>query len=213
MIIWGYIITAFCFVLTFLLAITVYKIAKHNEISRKIIHIVAGVGWLVFWFFFQDTIHPFIISLVFVIVTVITNVKQVKFVELEKSNYGTVFFTASMAIMALLSYIYPSYLFSFGVAIVSLSIGDGMASIIGEHANFMPKKLFGNKTLVGTVACTFFTFVAIVGINCICGTQLNILNIIILSAITGLVELFSGKYDNITIPFCAFFLSHMMIYG
>lgn len=213
MILLGYLITAFYFILTFLLSIVVYKVAKSNKISRKIIHIAAGMGWLVFWFCFQRTIHPFIVSLVFVVVTVITNAKQVKFVEQEKGSYGTLFFTVSMAVMALLSYIYPSYFFSFGVAIISLSMGDGMASIIGEHVKFMQIRLLSNKTLVGTMACIFFSSAAIISLNCICGKQLGVLHIIILSVLTGVVELFSGKYDNIAIPFCVFFLSHMMIYG
>lgn len=93
---------------------------QNNEISRNIVHICAGLGWIIYRLFFPATIHPVIISFSFVLLTVITTKLKISFIERESGSLGTIFFTLSMLIMSILGYKSPMLFDIFGIAIICL---------------------------------------------------------------------------------------------
>lgn len=109
----------------------VSKRTQNNEVSRNIVHICAGLGWILYRLLFPATIHPIIISCSFVILAIITTKMKIRFIERENGSLGTIYFTSSMLVMALLGYNSLLRFDMFGIAITCLSCGDAAANIIG----------------------------------------------------------------------------------
>lgn len=208
----GYLTAAAYAAITFAFAVLSYKATGNNELSRKIVHIAAGSGWLVFYFFFGNTIHTVLISTICVCAAILIKAKQMKFLERSNDDNGLILFTSSMLVMSILSCVYPSYFNSFGLGIFALSYGDGMACVIGR-SNIKQIKIYKNKTVAGTASCVVFSFCAFAALKLICGIPISYIQAVILCVLTGAAEVFGGKYDNIVIPFSVFFVSHMLIYG
>jgi len=94
------------------------------------------------------------------------------------------------------------------LALVCASLGDNFAGILGEL--FGRKKLVGQKSLEGSVAC--FTSCFLAGIILMPYLHFSILLIAIAALVATLAELFSGAYDNLTIaPLVALSLLVMMV--
>ena len=96
------------------------KLLRSNEISRNIIHICAGMGWIFYKVLFPATIHPVIISFSFVVLTLVTTKLKIKFVERENGSLGTVFFTLSMFVMSVLGYNNLPLFNIFGLSLIHI---------------------------------------------------------------------------------------------
>lgn len=176
----------------------VSKRFQNNEISRNIVHICAGLGWIIYRLFFPATIHPVVISSSFVLLTVITTKLKVSFVERESGSLGTIFFTLSMLIMSILGYKSPMLFDIFGIAIICLSCGDAAANIIGSR--YGTKRIYKKKTIQGMVACFAASMLAMIMLKYLFNIELSIPAICLLAVLCSVTELFAGDYDNIAIP-------------
>lgn len=174
------------------------KLLRSNEISRNIIHICAGMGWIFYKVLFPATIHPVIISFSFVVLTLVTTKLKIKFVERENGSLGTVFFTLSMFIMSVLGYNNLLLFNIFGVAMICLSCGDAFANIVGSR--YGTKAIYMGKSIQGTVACFVASASAMVMLKYSFGIGLSLVAICLLATLCAGTELFSGEYDNIAIP-------------
>lgn len=180
------------------IAFAVSKRFRNNEASRNIIHICAGLGWLIYRILFPATIHPVIISGSFVILTIVTTNMKIRFIERESGSLGTIYFTSSMLLMSLLGYGSPFRFDIFGVAIICLSCGDASANIIGSR--FGTKNIYKQKSIQGTLACVCASFLTMVLLKYVFDIKLNFFAIVLLSVLCAITELFAGDYDNIAIP-------------
>lgn len=196
-------------VVVFAVAFGISKALKNNEISRNIIHIFAGLGWIIYKILFPATIHPIIISATFVILTLITVAMKVKFVEREDGSYGTIYYTAVMLIMSIIGY-KNSFLFDlFGLSIICLALCDSGANIIGSKLG--KKQVYKKKSLEGSLGCFLICMIAIFSFSKIFALDLNIFAIMFLSLLCTLTELYSGNFDNIAIPFVVFIFGYILI--
>ena len=196
-------------VVVFALAFGLSKAFKNNEISRNIIHIFAGLGWLVFKVLFPATIHPIIISASFVILTIITVAMKVKFVEREDGSYGTIYYTSVMLLMSIIGYKNLLLFNLFGLSIICLALGDSGANIIGSKLG--KKHIYNNKSLEGSIGCFVICIITILTFSKVFNLALNIPAIIFLSLLCTITELYSGDFDNISIPFVMFIFSYILI--
>lgn len=212
MILYGYLTAVLCAATAFALAAISYKVTGNNEASRKIVHIAAGSGWLVYYFFFGNTVHTVLFSAICVCAAILIKTKKMNFLERSNDDNGLILFTSSMLVMSILSCVYQRYFTSFGLGIFALSYGDGMACVIGRRSK-KQIKIYKNKTVAGTAACVVFSFCAFAALKLICKIPINYFQVAVLSLLTGAAEVFGGKYDNIVIPFSVFFVSHMLIFG
>lgn len=179
-------------------AFSVSKRLQNNEASRNIIHICAGLGWVIYRLLFPATVHPVIISCSFVVLTVITTKMKIRFIERESGTLGTIYFTGSMLVMSLLGY-HSSLRFDiFGIAIICLSCGDAAANIIGTR--FDSKNIYKQKSIFGTAACFGVSMIAIITLKFGFAIKLSFFAICLLAVMCAITELFAGDYDNIAIP-------------
>ena len=193
-----YIIVCAYFLLVMGISFAISKIFKNNEISRNIVHICAGLGWIFYKVLFPATIHPIIISSGCVLLTLITSKFKIRFIERESGSFGTVFFTSSMLVMSLLGYKNQLLFNIFGIAIICLSCGDAMANIIGKR--YGTRTIYMKKSIQGTVACFGASVLAMFVLEYLFGIGLNFVDICLLAILCAITELFAGDYDNIAIP-------------
>ena len=190
-------------------AFIVSKCFRNNEASRNIIHICAGLGWIIYKFLFPATIHPVILSGSFVVLTFITTKMKIRFIERENGSLGTVYFTSSMFVMSLLGYNSSLRFDIFGIAIICLSCGDAVANIIGSR--FGTRNIYKQKSIQGTIACFSISFLAMVSLKYGFDIKLSFVAITLLSALCAITELFAGDYDNIAIPVVLYTTAYIIL--
>ncbi len=196
-ILWKYVIIYTYLLLVMGVSFVVSKRTQNNEVSRNIVHICAGLGWILYRLLFPATIHPIIISCSFVILAIITTKMKIRFIERENGSLGTIYFTSSMLVMALLGYNSLLRFDMFGIAITCLSCGDAAANIIGSR--FGTKILYKKKSVEGTIACFFMSALIMIILVYSFNIKLDVISICLLATLCAITELFSGDYDNIAI--------------
>lgn len=87
------------------------------------------------------------------------------------------------------------------IGIIAATLGDGMAALYG--ANYGKHRIVRGKSLEGCFAFFAFTFFASLFF-------VDFFTAFVVGFIATFVELFSGKIDNITVPFSAAFATLML---
>lgn len=188
---------------------------------RKVIHILVGNIVFFWWVFDSNYVMSFLAAAPFVflllLMTPISPVHKLdnsflKMASAEGHGYGLVFYAISWTILALI--LFDDRLVA-SIAIVAMSYGDGVGGLIGKH--YGKRKLWKNKSWVGTAAVCIGTFLAtltVIAFYTYLNGYMPWLNVfpytipeaLGLAALVGLfvgtVELFSpGEYDNLIVPF------------
>lgn len=204
-----YIIISVYFLIVMITSHTVSKISQNNEISRNIVHIFAGFGWIFYKLFFPATIHPIVISFCFLIITITTKKLNIQFIESRSTSLGTIYFTSSMLIMSILGYNSILLFDIFGFAIICLSCGDAAANIIGSR--YGKNVIYENKSIQGMLACFFSSAIAIFLLKEIYEIQFGLLSICFVALLCAITELFSSDYDNIAIPTIVYISTYVVL--
>ncbi len=189
-----------------------YALGRHfrnNELSRNMVHVCAGLGWIWYRILFPATIHPIIISFSFVLLTVATRMLKIRFIERESDSLGTVYFTSGILAMSCMGYGNPLLFDIFGVAIFCLSCGDAAANIVGSR--YGTREIYRGKSAQGTAACLCASFLGMFLLRCLFGIGLSFAAICLLSMLCAITEFLSGGYDNIAIPAVIYAAAYMML--
>ncbi len=217
------IVTALTFIYVFgLLAILNFCVTKFNlpqDISRKITHIGAG-SLIVFLPLYNDSHWSKYLNVTIFIVWIILLIQKGLFASYddeavktmtrngEKSELlkGPLYFVIVATICGTLFYkTFPGIM-----AIATLGWGDGIAPIVGSRYGKLKFEILSSKSVEGSLsmllaafaASTFFVWLII-------PNELDILRILLLSAIATVVEACSPKeIDNILIPSIVIFISN-----
>lgn len=197
------------FLLVMGVSYAVGKRSRNHEISRNIVHVCAGLGWVLYRLFFPATIHPIIISFSFVLLTAATRTLKIRMIERESGSLGTVYFTGGMLAMSCMGYGNPLLFDIFGAAIFCLSCGDAAANIVGSRYGTV--EVYQGKSIQGALACFGASFLGLFFLRCSFGIGLGIAEICLLSMLCSATELLSGNYDNIAIPAVAYAAAYMMM--
>ncbi len=211
MILLGYTVCIFYIAILIILTKLAFKLTKITEVGRKLLHIGTFGILFIARAFFVSFFHLAIIcalSAVFTFVT--TKFHLIKSIERKKHSIGEFYYSLSLLACAICICFFPNLYDCLVVAFASLSIGDGLASIFGA---IPPKiKLYQDKTVLGTLACIVFTFLALLILKLTGFIALDYLVIISLSISAGIFELIGNGLDNISVPLSAFILCTLSIY-
>jgi phytol kinase len=204
------------------ITVAVYAKKRYPGCSyRKLIHILIGNIVFLWWVFDSRYVMAFLAAAPFVImlllVTPYSPIKRFQRSFLcdassQGHGLGLVYYAVSWTILAFL--LFDDRMIA-SIAIVSMSYGDGLGGWIGKK--YGGRKLWGNKSMVGTAAVflgTVLATIAIIAFYGFLGGYIPSLNVTFLSppfvlgvavltgAFVSVVELFSpGEYDNIIVPF------------
>lgn len=171
-----------------------------TEVTRKVLHCLIGLEWLVLYFFFADTWQIVVIPATFILVNALSyRFKVFKSIEREQDNHlGTIFYAVAMTAMSIACCFDRNYLVPFGVATFCLSFGDAAAALAGKYLK--PNYPVFGKTVNGTVFCYIFAFLAQILLFAILRIPFAWRMFALLAGVCALSELLSRKgLDNLLI--------------
>lgn len=200
------ILLSYVFVFTTIIVATlVQKIFKLSpEFSRKIIHIVVGNWVFLALYYFTDWRYAIIGPTSFILINYLSyRYKIFKAMELDDENLGTVYYSVSLTVLTILTFLKPNFYLLPFLGIMVMTWGDGFAAVIGKK---LPIKVLRKSrslggsfafVLFGMLACVVFLYAQKFPAN-----DTTILLIAIIFPVLGaLIELFSPRnLDNVTVP-------------
>lgn len=210
-IILGYILT-YIYILGILGISTLLKNKTKEETSRKIVHILVGLSWFIMVYFFGVSIHLIIPPLTFIFINYISYKHNIiKAIEREnKESRGTIYFALSFFLLAFITTIYSKFLPFYGIGVLSMTLGDGLAPFIGQKFN-KQKVRNTNKTYSGSLTIFIITFAICLSFNSYFNLNLSILKLFLISFSAVILELVGKKgIDNLTLPIGLAFISYLL---
>lgn len=211
MILKGYlIIFTYIFILIFLVGPLIKKVTN-LETSRKIIHIFLFMVWIFIDIFMKNTIHQIIVPIIFLILNSMSyKFKIYKSIEREsKNHFGTVYFAIAITLIMLISYIYPKFYYSSGVATFALTFGDGFAALIGYNTN--TKKICKNKSISGFISCFIATLFSLFIFSCFYNIPINFIMCLVIGIAVAIFELVGKGFDNFSVVLVPFVISYLFL--
>jgi len=212
----GYILT-FGWVFLMLGLTLILKKASNadDEVSRKIIHISVAFAWIPMILCFGGTWHRVVPPAAFIVLNYLSYKKNL-FAAMErtdesKKSLGTVYYAVSMTIMAAASVLRPEWTVPYGIGLFCMALGDGLAPIFGsiEKGN---RKLFGSRTLYGSISVLVVCFLVLVGMSAIFSLEMNLGIMALIAAAATVLEMIGLRgFDNLTLPLGVFLLSGLLL--
>lgn len=207
MILQGYIFSVIYAVLCLLLGFVAHKLGAPKKITRKLVHILIGVEWVILHRFFigqpLGEVHFLIVCICFTLLLAFSHkIKLLPMISSDEDNSpGTVYYGVAMTIMALITLAIPEMIYPFGIGVICTSFGDGFAGLIGQLMDFPRNiKIYGNKTLFGSLSNFAVCIIAVGIFNSSFSIGLESWHIFAVALFAVELELFTGKgLDNITI--------------
>ena len=203
MILKGYLFSVLYGLLCLLAAFVAYKIGASKKITRKIVHILVGFEWAILYHFMGAGIHFLVVCILFLLMLIVVHRKNLMpMISSDGDNApGTVYYAVAMTIMATISIFVEEMILPFGIGVFCTSIGDGFAGIVGQGlgSNKNPK-IYGNKTLFGTLANFLVCAAVVVVMNLHFDLGLLPWHFFVIAFFATELELFTGRgFDNITV--------------
>lgn len=217
MILKGYLFSLLYAFLCLGLGFGLYKLSVDKKITRKIVHILVGAEWIILYHFVGASVHFLIICLLFLLVLFVSYKRGLMpMISSEGDNSpGTVYYALAMSVMAIICLIIPDMMLPFGIGVFCTSLGDGLAGIVGYllHPDKTPNiRIFGNKTLFGTVSIFVASLGVALAFNSFFHLGLLIWQIVAIALFASELELVSGMgLDNITVTLGPSFLAYSFI--
>ncbi len=182
------------------------------ESSRKIIHTMLFVIWLLIDLFLKGTVHQIIIPVIFIFLNAMSyKFKIYKSVEREDGNHlGTVYFAIAVTVIMAMAYFIPELYYPSGLAVCCLTFGDGFAALVGY--NTKSKKLRPHKSLNGFIACTIASAFSMLVFKAVYLPEISIAAIALLALMAAIFELVDFGLDNFTVTFSVFGLGYAFLY-
>jgi len=171
----------------------------NGTLTRKLIHIGVSFCFIIFYIYFGSSIHIIIPPFTFIILNYISYKKDLFKGMEEDKNLGTVYYAVSLFIMGLITYFNNSYYYAFGISWFIMAFGDGLAPITSKYIK--SKKIYTNKTIVGSLTVLFVSILVMFIFNGIFNLNYSMIDIGIVSLTACILELIGIKgLDNLYLP-------------
>ena len=203
MILKGYIFSILYAVLCVLGALVLYKLGVPKKYTRKFVHILVGFEWVILYVF-MGAGSPHFLAVCLICLLALTLEYKLKFVPAMSSDGdnapGTVYYAVAMSIMATAMLFLPDMIYAFGIGVFCTSIGDGMAGVIGQAITKHNPRIYGTKSLFGTLANFLICFAVPFVFDIIFDLDLSVWECLAIAAFAVEIELFCGLgLDNIVL--------------
>lgn len=215
MILKGYIFSVLYVLLCVLVALVLHKIGVAKKYTRKFVHIFVGFEWVILYKFFGTSLHFLAVCLLFFALLFIDyKAKLLPAMSSDGDNApGTVYYAVAMSVLATVSYFEPRFVLPFGIAVFCTSFGDGLAAVVGQSFTKGNPKVFGSKTLLGSLSCFLICFAVPILLSEFYSLEISILQALAIAFFAAELELFVSRgLDNIVLTLCVAFLSFALIY-
>jgi phytol kinase len=187
-----------------------YKFNIGVEYTRKVAHVCTGIISLTFPLYIDNIWQVAVLSVSFLgLMALSERFKWFKSITaVERKSYGSWLFALSVLLCFIAAKLWRFEFFY--LPILTLTVADPIAAILGKKLNYKPVMIFGQtKTLGGSIA--FFIAASFVSVafceiaraysyDCLFSIE-NYSYFILVALVATLAELFSTKgWDNLTIP-------------
>ena len=196
-----------------LASLIIYKLGVPKRYTRKIVHILVGAEWFILYHTVGAGIHFVAVCLIFTVLVWISYAKSLMpMISSDNDNApGTVYYCISMTIMAIVGSFVPDFMLPFGIAVLCTSLGDGLAAVIGSSVSRANPKIYGNKTLWGSVSAFVMSAVSVYIFTVSYGMSMTAIDALFIAAFAAGLELITGfGLDNVTIPLGTAFFAYLL---
>lgn len=215
MIFYGYLTSILYALLCIGAGLVFYKLGVPKKFTRKLVHILVGFEWVILNYFVGASVHFLIVCLFFLLVLSLDyRLKLVPAMSSDSENApGTVYYALAMSVMAAVTLFLPEMIYPFGVGVLATSLGDGLAGTVGQWIKRYNPKIFGEKTLFGTVTNLVVTFVSALVFSQVFELGLEAWQCLLIALFAVVLELSVGfGLDNIAITLGVSALTYAFIY-
>lgn len=202
MIFYGYLTSILYALLCILAGLVLYKLGVPKKFTRKLVHILVGFEWVILYHFMGTSYHFLIVCLLFSgLLLVDFRLKLVPAMSSEGENApGTVYYAVAMSIMATVTLFIPDMVIPFGVGVFATSFGDGLAGVVGQAITRKNPKIFGQKSLYGTLTNLAVCFGTVALFSHIFELNMPVWQWLVIALFAVILELCVGLgLDNIAI--------------
>ena len=177
------------------------KFNYKEETTRKLIHILVGFSWFIMVYFFKTSYHLIIPPLTFIFINYISyKTNLIKSMERKRHNTkGTIYYALSFTILALITYLMPKFLPYYGIAVLTMALGDGLAPFLG----YKLKLEIGNtkKTYSGSLGVFVISILISIFFNMYFNLGYTFFKYFLIGLSSTILEFIGFKgYDNLTLP-------------
>lgn len=159
----GYVVAVLYGVCLLALSYLVYRLGLPRLYTRKLVHIGIGLEFFILNDFFGPSLAFVFVCLAFTAALMVDHRFRIFHMMASDGDNdpGSVYYGLSMLVMAAVCYAIPSAVGYFGAAVLVLSLGDGLAGIVGASVHRHNPILYRNKTLFGSLAMVIGSFAAL----------------------------------------------------
>ncbi len=215
MIFYGYLFSLLYGGLCLGLGLFAYKLGMNKKYTRKLVHILVGMEWVILHHFMGASIHFLVVCLLFTGLLLVSHVRHLMpMISSEGENSsGTVYYGVSMSVMALISFFIPKMMLPFGAAVMITSFGDGFSGIVGQLITRKNPRIYGNKSLYGTLAGFVASFGSLYLFSLAYKVPLKIYEMLMVALLAVLLELITRNgLDNISVPLGSLLFIYALLY-
>jgi len=195
-----------------------YKKIIKNEVSRKFIHVLAGV-WIAFWPYYLPFGGIFILSWMALALLVYSRFAKLlhAMYSIQRKTYGGIFYALAIILVAY----FGRQAWIFTISILLVALADSVAALVGtRYGKTNSYKVFSlsylKKSLYGTTAFILMTYVVIIigvlagGSDIIFANKMVVFLLLPVGA-TLLENTMPFGLDNLIIPLYATLLLNILI--
>ena len=216
MILKGYLFSLLYGVICLALGLIAYKLGAPKKYSRKIVHMLVGFEWVILYHYFgEGSAHFLAVCLAFTALLAFTYRKQLlPMISSEGSNApGTVYYGVAMSVMAIICLLLPEMTVHFGIGVFCTSLGDGVAGIVGQAVKRGNPKIYGEKSLLGTLSGLAVCVGVLLLFREVFSLPLDLWHCLIVAIFACELELFmGGGLDNLTVTIGSATLAYALCY-
>lgn len=171
-----------------------------NELGRKFVHITVG-SFVAFWPFFLSWGQIRFLSAAFLLVVVVTTYFNLfhAISSVQRPTYGEFFFAATVGLLACLTVDKGIYT----VAILHMSLADGLAALVGVRFGRDNKYhvLGHTKSVIGTGTFFLTSLVILMAYSLLSGAMLPVALILFTATVASMLENIAVLgLDNLAVP-------------
>lgn len=215
MIVKGYIFSILYVLICVAGALVLHKCGVPKKYTRKFVHIFVGFEWIILYHFFGASVHFLAVCILFTLLLAVDyKAKLVPAMSSDGDNApGTVYYAVAMTVLALASLIEPRLMLPFGIAVFCTSFGDGLAGVVGQAKKNHNPKIYGSKSVWGTLVNVFVCFLVPIIFGIYYDYPIELWHCLVIAVFAAEIELFVSKgLDNIIITLSVALLSFLLVF-
>lgn len=178
------------------------NVKNARELTRKWIHIMVGNWVFIAFSYFTNVYWLALVPLIFIGVNAFSH-KYALIEAMERHDsdgLGTVYYPISLLIVCVFSFLLKMPHVAIA-SVLSLSLGDGFAALIGKSWGHVRIPNKHHKTDMGSITLFVITFMILICTNYIVYQSAHLVYALLIAAFTTAVEFISTDgFDNLTVP-------------